>query len=31
VKIRLEQLGGVFIEHTLPAEVAAALTATDPA
>lgn len=29
VKARLEQLGGVFIEHTLPAEVAAALTATD--
>jgi len=31
VKVRLEQLGGVFIEHTLPAEVATALTATDPA
>ncbi len=29
VKIRLEQLGGVFIEHTLPAEVAAALTTPD--
>jgi uncharacterized membrane protein len=29
VKIRLEQLGGVFIEHTLPAEVSAALTAGD--
>ncbi len=31
VKIRLGQLGGVFIEHTLPPEVAAALTAPDPA
>ena len=31
VKARLEQLGGVFIEHTLPAEVAAALTTTDAA
>jgi uncharacterized membrane protein len=31
VKIRLEQLGGVFIEHTLPAEVAAALTTPDAA
>jgi uncharacterized membrane protein len=31
VKARLEQLGGVFIEHTLPAEVAAALAAPDAA
>ena len=31
VKIRLEQLGGVFIEHTLPPEVAAALTTPDAA
>jgi len=29
VKARLEQLGGVFIEHTLPPEVAAALGASD--
>jgi hypothetical protein len=27
----LEQLGGVFIEHTLPAEVSAALLTPDAA
>ena len=31
VKTRLGQLGGVFIEHTLPAQVAVALTTTDAA
>ena len=29
VKARLQQLGGVFIEHALPSEVAAALTVGD--
>ena len=31
VKARLEQLGGVFIEHTLPAELAAGLNTPDAA